>query len=243
LMQMRNRGGTKNGTQYYTPGTRMSGEASTALGGTVLNILLLRAWLGAIRHCMYVDGDDSVVIIERDDRALLPDLATTMRAMCMHTKLEQSTEVFEEVEFCQSRPVEVGGRWRMVRNPLRVLSRAGWSVLPMPPSLVHRWVRSVGLCEMVLGRGVPILQRLGELMAQRGSGRYYMTDKHYEARKLQHSIDRVQPIDVEYATRLSFERAWGVDPQTQMLIEDTLTVEYDGHVDLYHDQAPLARIL
>jgi len=243
LMQMRNRGGTKNGTQYYTPGTRMSGEASTALGGTVLNILLLRAWLGAIRHCMYVDGDDSVVIIERDDRVLLPDLVTTMRAMCMHTKLEQSTEVFEEVEFCQSRPVEVGGRWRMVRNPLRVLSRAGWSVLSMPPSLVHRWVRSVGLCEMVLGRGVPILQRLGELMAQRGSGRYYVTDKHYEARKLQHGIDRVQPIDVEYATRLSFERAWGVDPQTQMLIEDTLTVEYDGQVDLYHDQAPLARIL
>lgn len=242
-MQMRNLGSTKNGTQYYTPGTRMSGEASTALGGTALNILLLRAWLGRTRHCMYVDGDDSVVIIEQADRTRLPDLSDTMLTMCMHTKLEQSTEVFEEVEFCQCRPVEVGGAWRMVRNPLRVLSRAGWSVLPMPPTLVKRWVRSVGLCEMILGRGVPILQRLGELMAIRGSGRYYMTDKHYEARKLQHSIERVQPLEVEYSTRLSFERAWGVDPQTQMLIEDTLSVEFDGHVDLYHDEAPHARFL
>lgn len=242
-MQMRNQGSTKNGTQYYTPGTRMSGEASTALGGTALNILLLRAWLGRTRHCMYVDGDDSVVIIEQADRTRLPDLSDTMLTMCMHTKLEQSTEVFEEVEFCQCRPVEVGGAWRMVRNPLRVLSRAGWSVLPMPSTLVKRWVRSVGLCEMILGRGVPILQRLGELMAIRGSGRYYMTDKHYEARKLQHSIERVQPLEVEYSTRLSFERAWGVDPQTQMLIEDTLSVEFDGHVDLYHDEAPHARFL
>lgn len=242
-MQMRNLGSTKNGTQYYTPGTRMSGEASTALGGTALNILLLRAWLGRTRHCMYVDGDDSVVIIEQADRTRLPDLSDTMLTMCMHTKLEQSTEVFEEVEFCQCRPVEVGGAWRMVRNPLRVLSRAGWSVLPMPSTLVKRWVRSVGLCEMILGRGVPILQRLGELMAVRGSGRYYMTDKHYEARKLQHSIERVQPLEVEYSTRLSFERAWGVDPQTQMLIEDTLSVEFDGHVDLYHDEAPHARFL
>lgn len=113
----------------------------------------------------------------------------------------------------------------------------------MPSTLVKRWVRSVGLCEMILGRGVPILQRLGELMAIRGSGRYYMTDKHYEARKLQHSIERVQPLEVEYSTRLSFERAWGVDPQTQMLIEDTLSVEFDGHVDLYHDEAPHARFL
>lgn len=242
-MQMRNRGSTKNGTQYYTPGTRMSGEASTALGGTTLNVLLLRAWLGSIRHSMYVDGDDSVVIIERSDHARLPDLAATMLTMCMHTKLEQSTEVFEEVEFCQSRPVEVGGAWRMVRNPLRVLSRAGWSVLPMPSALVRRWVRSVGLCEMILGRGVPILQKLGELMAAKGSGRYYMTDKHYEARKLQHGIERVQPLEIEYSTRLSFERAWGIDPQTQMLVEDTLSVEFDGHVDLYHDEAPHARFL
>lgn len=113
----------------------------------------------------------------------------------------------------------------------------------MPAALVRRWVRSVGLCEMVLGRGVPVLQRLGELMASTGSGRYYTTDKHYEARKLQHSIERVQPIDIEYSTRLSFERAWGVDPQTQMLIEDTLTVDFDGHVDLCHDQAPYARYL
>jgi len=242
-MQMRNRGSTKNGTQYYTPGTRMSGEASTALGGTALNVLLLRAWLGRLRHCLYVDGDDSVVIIEQADRSRLPDLADMMLTMCMHTKLEQSTEVFEEVEFCQCRPVEVGGVWRMVRNPLRVLSRAGWSVLPMPSTLVRRWVRSVGLCEMILGRGVPILQRLGELMATRGSGRYYMTDKHYEARKLQHSIERVRPLEIEYSTRLSFEKAWGVDPQTQMLIEDTLSVEFDGHVDLYHDEAPHARFL
>lgn len=242
-MQLLNRGITKNGTSYRTPGTRMSGEASTALGGTTINILVLRRWLCGIKHSMYVDGDDSVVVVEAADVVKLPDLTETMRGMCMETKLEQSTMVFEEVDFCQCRPVETQEGWRMVRNPHRVLSRAGWSVLPMPGALIARWTRSVGLCELVLGRGVPILQTLGELLARAGRGRYYLTDKHYEARIMQHSVERARAIEVVDATRVSFERAWGIDPLTQIQIEESLRVEMCGHVELFHNEAPHARDL
>jgi len=166
-----------------------------------------------------------------------------MASMCMETKLDMVTREFEEVEFCQSRPVETQEGWRLVRNPFRTLSRAGWGLYQMPKALLKRWVRSVGLCEQVLGRGVPILQRLGELMAAAGSGAYYITDKHHEAKLLQHSIERVRSIPITMETRMSFERAWGIDPLTQIEIEDTLKVEVCGHEVLCHDEAPFARSL
>jgi len=242
-MQMVNKGSTKNGTRYCTPGTRMSGEASTALGGTTINILVLQRWLSQIRNAMYVDGDDSVVIVDACDLNKIPALGKTMQMMSMETKLEQMTTSFEEVEFCQCRPVETVEGWRMVRNPLRVLSRAGWSVLGMPTTLIRRWVRSVGLCELVLGRGVPILQRLGSLMAEQGAGKYFLTDKHHEARMLQHTVDRAREVEITEDARASFARAWGVDPATQIMIEETMSVQICGHADLHHDDAPHARHL
>lgn len=239
-LQLVNRGVTKSGTRYKTEGTRMSGDQNTALGNTALNIMILRVWLKGVKSSIYVDGDDSVVVIERRDRDKLPPLKETMAAMCMETKIEV-TDVFEEVDFCQSRPVLTSEGWRLVRNPLRVLARAGWCVYGMPNSLLNRWVRSVGLCEQVTGRGVPILQALGEKMASAGAGAYLVTDKHWDAKQLQHTVERVRSIPVTPETRCSFERAWGISPADQVVIEDTLSVEVCGRVELFGNEFPYDR--
>lgn len=241
-MQFINSGCTRHGTVFKTPGTRMSGDQNTALGNTALNVLILGSWLKNIKHTLYVDGDDSVAIIEANDRANLPDLHITMNSMCMETKLEAETGDISQVEFCQTRPVLTQEGWRMVRNPHRVLSRAGWSCDWMAPSTISRWVRSVGLCELVMGRGVPILQTLGEKMVEAGCGKYILTDKHHQARVLQHSIERAQAIAITMETRLWFERAWGIDPATQIAIEATLNVEVIGRGTPEFEEFPYARV-
>lgn len=239
-MQLVNKGTTKSGTTYKTNGTRMSGDQNTALGNTALNMLILTEWLGNIKHSMYVDGDDSVVIIECADEVKLPPLASTMAEMSMETKIE-TTKIFEHVDFCQSRPVETQEGWRLVRNPTRVLSRIGWSVYPMSNLELRRWVRSVGLCEMVTGRGVPILQQIGLLFSTAGNGRYLVTDKHYDASHLQHQVDRVKPISITASTRYSFEQAWGISVEQQLLIEHTLRVSVCGQRVLINDEYPFDR--
>lgn len=239
-MQLINRGVTKSGTRYKTLGTRMSGDQNTALGNTALNIMILSVWLRGVKSSMYVDGDDSVVIIEKRDRSKLPDLKSTMAAMSMETKIEE-TDDFESVDFCQSRPVITAEGWKLVRNPIRVISRAGWCVYNMPRSLIERWVRSVGLCEQVTGRGVPILQTLGEKMAEAGAGAYLETDKHHEARLLQHTVERVRSLEITPEARASFERAWGITSDEQVAIERSLRVDICGQVELFGNEFPYDR--
>jgi len=216
--QRKVQGMTKNGTVYTTPGTRMSGVPNTGLGNSFLNECILSRWLRGFKHSLYLDGDDSVAIIEARDRDLLPNMQAMMESMCMETKRVDSTAL-EETEFCQSRPVETGEGWIMVRNPTRVLERVGWVIGAYPKSYLERWVKSVGLCELACNRGVPVLQELAVKLILCGRGRYLVTDRHIAAKALQHSVERTKPTEVTMSARFSFERAWGLTVAEQLKLE------------------------
>lgn len=225
-LQLNNKGFTKNGTRYFTPGTRMSGDMNTGLGNSVINYAMLQQWLNDanVPGSIYVDGDDSVIVISR------LHLQTMLQAFGgpqsyftrfgMRTKSEIAYS-YQEAEFCQSRPVCILGSWRMCRNPTRVADRTGWTTRKWPARFIKRYIYSLGLCELSVGSGVPIHQSVAlSLIRRAGQQKYWSRiEEHYIASRERYSGTRAAPRSIDYQSRLSFEAAWGITPQEQIRIE------------------------
>jgi len=224
--QTQNSGATKNGTKYQTKATRMSGDMNTALGNCVINYGLLYNWTveAGVKACFYIDGDDSVVVVDRKDAVKLSELdpAKWFLQFGMESKVEWATE-FEQCEFCQCRPVWDGVGWRMVRNPERFLLRSEWTVQPHAVSFLPRLVTSVGRCELACGIGIPVIQPLSLAMIKAGGN--HKTWRGLEAYK-RAAMERWSPDRAERAareitaeSRASFEKAWGISPEEQVAME------------------------
>lgn len=218
--QLVNKGATKNSTMYETYGTRMSGDQNTGLGNTLINYAMLKSF--ADKHLrsatFYVDGDDSVIMCEREDMVALEIIAKYFSQFGMKTKVEVAHE-FEKVEFCQTRPCFDGTNWRMVRNPNRLLSRLPWIVYNLHPNCHDRYLKSVGMCEMALGIGLPIGQYIGDKLRVRSRKRYMITDLHYVAIRENVKPTKVKLVQPTIEARESYARAWDISVPDQLRIE------------------------
>jgi hypothetical protein len=227
--QLGNFGRSNIGTKYFTPGTRMSGDMNTALGNSLLNYLILKSWLRAsgVEGTIYCDGDDSVVMVESADEQRLIPVSTYMPLLGMETKVERATE-FEHVEFCQSRPVCVSSHWRMVRNPQRVLGRAGWTTYPVQSrTFARRLLKSIGLCELACGSGVPVIQSFALELMRLGSGPMWRQYDRLNAARLEGKLSKILPSPITMDTRLSFEEAWNITVAEQISIEKSMCTAVD----------------
>lgn len=229
-MQMVNRGYTKRGLRYKIEGTRMSGDANTALGNCVLNMMILNAWLrrSGVQGEILLDGDDSVVIIERKDLPKL-DVGHIAANYGMNMKMEIA-DTFEEVEFCQSRPVECSEGWRMVRYPDRLLSKDVVAVR----NFTRRWhalADAIGRCELAICSGVPILQEFALMMKRAGAkgrvtnkkGKQQTFSEQFEyAATMQAKTTGWDACNISATTRVSFWKAFGICGDMQVSIEGWL---------------------
>jgi len=244
--QLTNRGATKNGTRYQTAGTRMSGDMNTALGNCVINYALLHTWAreAGIKACFYVDGDDSVVVFDKQDvaKAAALDPATWFLGWGMESKVEWAFQL-EHCEFCQCRPVWDGVGWRMVRNPERFMIRSQWTTLPHHENFFPRLVTSIGRCELASAIGVPIIQALALSMIEAGGAHktWRQLDAYKRARMEAWQPDRahlaVRAVTEE--SRASMEVAWGITPAEQVAMEKSclklaLTSQADWATYLLH---------
>jgi hypothetical protein len=228
-LQLDNKGYTKNGTFYRTIATRMSGDQNTGLGNSIINYAILKSFSDFfnLEACFYVDGDDSVLIVE--DTKLTPTMEY-FKQFGMTTKLDTTTQ-FEHVEFCQTRPVFDGASWRMVRNPYRTLMRTPWTVKSFSVKQQPIYLASIGDCEVALGLGLPIGQYVGDKLRSFSEKRM-VTDLHYVANKEYVRPRRAQVIQPTYECRLSYQEAWGISPDEQIEIETcTLSRKVSLEVD------------
>jgi len=136
----------------------------------------------------------------------------------MKTKIESVTKEFRNTEFCQTRPVFDGNTWRMVRNPWRMLARVQWAI--QAPSLrqKNKYLRSVGICEMALGVGLPIGQYIGQTLSKLGSG-YMVTGNHHKAMMENMRPGKVRLIEPSMIARMEFQDTWGISISEQLRIE------------------------
>ncbi len=228
--QLTNTGYSAGGIKYKVKGKRCSGEFTTSHGNGETNYLMIRSillFLGITEFNIFVNGDDSVIICNFEDVDRIVKNLELFRNFNMSTEVEHIATVFEEITFCQTSPVLVNGTYKMVRKPMRVLSRLPYSSTNWA-SVLDRFMVSVGLCELSINIGVPILQELAIwLIRKGGSDRPLTTHKtdHYDAQ----AVLKVENID--QSTRESFNLAFGIDPHEQLRLEKYLRDDYCDHPD------------
>lgn len=213
--QISNTGYTKCGIKYRTRGTRMSGDPDTGCGNSVVNADCLWGFLtysGIKKFDFLLDGDDSVVIIEKDEVSKLD--RSLFERMGFSTKMEIVADM-DEIEFCQCKII-LAKRPVFSRNPSRAFSHSATARKAYPNHIWKHWLAAVGSCELASNLGVPVLQAYGQSLRSLSTTHFVDPEMRYVYTSVQHGL---QPIEVTEDARLTFGLAWGIPWDVQELIE------------------------
>ncbi len=249
--QLRNKGATHNrAIKYRVTGRRMSGDANTASGNCITMVLMVSTALRGLKYELLDDGDDCVVIVECSDLGAVQQRMAQFLEFGMEVTEDGRAYEFEHIDFCQCRPVLLRhGVWFMVRKPSRVLQGCltGTRYLgdvSQRAALVH----TIGLCELALHAGVPILQELAlALIRNAGTTKVVSLqendDLFYRIKIALGAFDvellrEGRAVDITPEARLSFAKAFDIDVAKQHEIEQhlrTLSFGVDGGVDFFQE--------
>lgn len=129
--------------------------------------------------------------------------------------------VFEQIEFCQMRPISTIRGWVMVRNINRAREKDSMSIIPLDTEkAAKKWLYAVGECGLALCGGVPIMQSMYQcymrhgVPSKMGSAVAMQTGAKMLARGL---VSKSAPISD--AARVSVFLAWGITPDEQVALE------------------------
>jgi hypothetical protein len=227
--QLSLRGTTASGVRFSREGARASGDFNTGMGNSLIMLAVVVAALRSynIPFDVAVDGDNALVFLRgRDAPRVLGNFASVVLQNSGHeVELERPVDYIEGMRFGNSHPVKVlpfDDGWSMVRDWKRVVSGATAS---------HRWLREpkfareyltgVAMCELSLARGVPLLQAWAlELLRAMGGSRDVRTHPHVEYLQVGAWFAReASAREVSAEARVSFERAFGLPPDTQQQLE------------------------
>lgn len=231
--QRHNEGYTANGVRFSRFGGRASGDFNTGMGNTIVMLCVV---VSVLRHLKVpfdtlADGDNALVFLRpKDIDLVLAYFAPLARQFSGHEMvLERPVRVYEEVRFGQSAPVQVSAeRWTMVRDYRKVLSQLTSNHAHLNErKQIAKYLRSVALCELSLNAGLPIVQNLAARLlsiTDASKPRQEQVLREYQARGVDldtlHKTRFVEPTDI---ARRSYERAFGVTPERQLLIEKHLS--------------------
>lgn len=232
---------SKDGMISYRCETSLtSGQTNTSLVGvTQINGLV---WLFCKHHQIrirYINaGDDMSIICESKDVDFIRrEIGPWFEQFGMELEIGPVVKQLEHFEFCQTRPVKIGGKWRMVRDPRTVSIKDACSLKHLAsPKLRYAHLRAVGTGGLAAFGDVPIL---GEFYAalvreadriktdgklsQRQNKSWEQAARKYEREDgslkwyghgMDHSKGGIDP-----AGRVSFMEAFGVIPAAQQLLE------------------------
>jgi hypothetical protein len=248
--QLRNkcRARVKDGFIRYTvEGNRMSGDKNTGLGNSVLQSgyiasAMVAAGVPESGWRMYVDGDDALLFVAGIYLPLLyarmPSGKTVLeehfescsQEMKMAEPKPVDVDHLEAIEFCQARPVCVNGFWRLIRDPKKVMntylrSKSWFNTR----ELAERYFSSICPPEMILSGDVPILDKFFRELYKCAKGPPIDSVAHnYWRRTVTTSILASHQATgiVTHATRLSFERAFGISPFEQEFVEGQIGTDH-----------------
>lgn len=221
-----NRGRTRKGLTFLTHGTRMSGDMDTSLGNCIIMFLMLKIYLikHNIKHSLMINGDDSLIVIERRDLAKSRDIGI-FKEFGFNMKFEVATNI-EEAEFCQARFINTDYGPTMSRNPIRILGRTSWTTTKYGRKDIRAFLNTIGLCERAASYGVPIASALATKLIEMAATSRKVTLSPWLT---QQYLDKLRPWKtgppkITLETRTSFESAWGISVADQLRIENSIKV-------------------
>lgn len=205
--------------RYTRRGGRMSGDMNTALGNCLIMTGLV--WTYARERGIHLklinDGDDCVVFMEQAD---LERFNTGLREWFVekgfNMKVEEPAYELEAIEFCQCRPVWNGQQYTMCRNLHKALF-TDVAHVGRTCEEIAMLRQAVSECGLAWSRGLPIFPAFYRSIA---------THVKYSAHMMRHSGTywnakgcTTGTNEVTDRARLSFYRAFGIDPSEQAAIE------------------------
>lgn len=241
--QLRNKcaGWVEDGSlKYETEGTRMSGDMNTSLGNCVLMCMMIKGYseFCGVNLQLANNGDDCVVFMERKDlEKFSVGLRQWFLEMGFNMVVENPSKCFEQIEFCQTRPVFDGTKWVMCRNPWTGLAKD--SVLLKDPKQVSstyfkQWLDAVGTGGIALAGGMPVFQSFYKMYQRSGISHR----KNCKGKRIDMNVSGIVPwymreagltgvrneMSVTPDARSSFYYAFGITPDEQECLESY----YDG---------------
>ncbi len=231
---------------YAVKGTRMSGDMNTSMGNTLLMCAMNYAYLKhkGVNAGFVNNGDDCVVIMERRDLARYMDgLREWFLAMGFNMTVEESVDEFEQIEFCQTKPVFDGSEYIMVRNIKTALTKDSVMLSPWQgPALFRGWLDAVGTGGLSMTGGIPVFQSFYRCYQRSGLKR--RIPKELLPWSFRHaSLGMFRSYGPVLAvTRASFYLAFGITPDEQINLEryyDQLTIGWAPGDEVAHH--PLLR--
>lgn len=228
--------------KYKVDGNRMSGDLNTGLGNSVLQEWYIAS---AMKHYavpdrdwrMLVDGDDAVLILSGKHLSKVDDLPAFFARFSQEVKIEGVSSVslshMEPIDFCQSRPINVDGKWRLVRDPKKVYN--GYNSSSKHMRVIEdcrRYWASVSGPEMIWARGVPVHTAFfGMLHKLSGDARplEYISNRFW-LRHLQRCETMIPNTEIHMGTRESYETAFGITVADQLSIESELGAWGTEHI-------------
>lgn len=205
-------------------GTRSSGDLNTSLGNCIIMCALVWAYARELGLDVELanNGDDCVVFLEqRDVEKFMDGIPTWFRRKGFAMTVEEPVSEFEQIEFCQTHPVELSTGWRMVRNLSAVLRKDPMCLIPVPNVNVYRkWLDAVGTCGGTLSAGVPVHGDLYAVYRKHGIPAGKLIDEVYRNRsQLQLGVGLKEGAVISARARVSYYYAFGVLPDTQVAYE------------------------
>ncbi len=226
---------TKQGRiRYSVEGGRMSGDANTAAGNCVLMSCMLSAFgisLGA-KFDFLCDGDDSVFFYQ-GPKVKECQVQEFFRGFGMTMKIENRTTEFRKINFCQGKPCFIDGRWTLVRDPVKILSKTTINPKFSIKSLRPKLLKTIAQAELSLNRGVPVLQSylvaLRRVADQHMSSRGKRDGGFLRAGWCDYRLRRDLTVDwteletrpISPQARIDFSIAWGVSVSEQLRLEES----------------------
>lgn len=217
---------TKSGLVYKVEGRRMSGDMNTALGNCVLMVLMMayamdRLGLKPTDWRMADDGDDCCIMVEEEHSELVQNgLRDIFLELGHNLKVEGVARELERVTLCSGRPIRIGGVRTMILHPARAIGKSRVGIKTRDPKFLRDYVHTVGVCQLALYSGVPVLQahalalkRASNKMLRDVPGAYLYRLAFMER------PDLVGATPVTDEARLDFAVAFGIDVESQIEIE------------------------
>jgi hypothetical protein len=208
----------------------MSGDMNTGSGNCLQMTALAYAYAEhvGVKIKLANNGDDCVVFMEAHDvEKFVSGLDKWFLEMGFNMAVETPVYEFEQIEFCQSRPVFDGTEYTMVRN-LRAFVKDSCVMVPIDSDhTMKAWLGAVGDAGMSLTGGVPIWQDFYSLY-QRSAGALsskrrqfgflnqaaFETGMAMAAKGMARTYSPPTP-----AARYSFWLAFGISPDHQIELE------------------------
>lgn len=217
--------------EYSVKGCRMSGDMNTGLGNCLIMCALVWSYFRTRCHVELINnGDDCVVIMEKQHFNHMKSLPKWFKEMGYTMKVEPKVDIIEEIEFCQCKPVFDGDQYVMVRKPDAALSKDLISMKNL--GTIGAWkyqCQAISDCGLAAYGNMPVYWQFYNTLNVGGRKRkgFWLPTNGLEWMSDGLKVPNREPTT---ECRVSFWRAFGMTPQLQVRLEEmykNFKVEYD----------------